>query len=304
MHVQIDIDQGPLCQLAAQLRAAVRVMPARRQRAVDLLQPIDRPLPARARAALLARGVCLGHGARGILVVRWREQRVFAREVALHQLRGLRRARRTRVQAPEERLDEAPGHQRQQQTLARRVKRANVERARVAQRRVGRARSERFVHVHEIQRHAAQQFLERARHVDRQRRRAPTRGVGRHVEHLADRDHRRHARVGPLQQRANAARPRARRTQRPSRGAHPLLRARRRQHQHAVPTPRQPLGQRAHLGVDPVLLRLPRVRSDVGDREPLCGGHRCAHCYAPAQRRARVAGETPLALGRVPGLPA
>ncbi len=53
------------------------------------------------------------------------------------------------------------------------VKRADVERARVAQGGVGGAGRERLVHVHEVELDAAQQFLHRARHVDRQRRRAP-----------------------------------------------------------------------------------------------------------------------------------
>ena len=55
-----------------------------------------------------------------------------------------------------------------------------------------------------------------------------------HIEHLADRDHRRRARVGSLQKRSDAARTRARHAQCAPRGPHALLRARRRQHEHPV----------------------------------------------------------------------
>ena len=161
------------------------------------------------------------------------------------------------------------------------MKRADIQRARVAQRRVGRARRERLVHVHDIQRHGAQQFLDRARHVDRQSRQPPARGLlgarpAGDVEHLADRDH-------PTGARRRRSRPagilrlptRARGPQRPARSPDPLLRARRRQHQHAMPAPRQLLGDRADVGIDLVVL-LPRVRTDVGDRES-CGFHRLRH---------------------------
>ena len=96
---------------------------------------------------------------------------VVAGEVARHQLGRRGQARGARVEAPEEALDEAPRDERREQTLGGGVEGADVERARVAQRGVGGARRERLVHVDEVELDGAQQFLDRARDVDRQRRR-------------------------------------------------------------------------------------------------------------------------------------
>ena len=206
VHVQVDVDQlAPGEQLPQRLVAALLVA-SRSQLVVDLLQLRSRP-------------VAVGH------------EPVVAREVALHQPRGGGQARGARIEATEEALDEAARDERRQEVLAGGVKRAHVQGARVAQRGVGGARRKRLVHVHEVQRHQAEQFLDRARDVDRQRRRAPPRRAGRHVEHLADRDHARLAAIGSLQQRLGLP---ARRSQRAPRRAHPLLRARRRDDQHAV----------------------------------------------------------------------
>jgi len=66
------------------------------------------------------------------------------------------------------------------------------------------------VHVHEVQLDRAKQFLYRARHVDRERRRASPRSAGK-IEHLAHRDHPRDAVVGALEQGRGPALARARR---------------------------------------------------------------------------------------------
>ncbi len=127
VHVQVDLDQRSLGQALRQRRVPVRRVPARGQCAVD-------------RFELIRGAVLVAH------------QAVVAREVVGHQLGGRRQAGRARVQAAEEALDEAARHQRREQPLGGRVERADVERARVAQRGVGGARRERLVHVHEVER--------------------------------------------------------------------------------------------------------------------------------------------------------
>src|SRR6202035_1161242 len=115
--------------------------------------------------------------------------------------------------------------------------------------------------------------------VDRQRRGPAARGAG-DIEHLADGDHARAARIGPLQQALGMP---ARRAQLPARVAHALLRARWREHEHAVSAPRELLGDAPHVAVDLVLLHLPRIRGQVGYRERR--GHRLDDyraCSAPS----------------------
>ena len=127
--------------------------------------PVSR-VPSRGQAA-----VDLLELRRGVLSIC--HQAVVAREVVAHELGGRRQACGARVQAAEEALHEAAGHERREQTLGGGVEGAHVERARVAQSGVGGARGERLVHVDEVELDGAQQFLDRARHVDRQRRGSP-----------------------------------------------------------------------------------------------------------------------------------
>ncbi len=184
-----------------------------------------------------------------------------------HQLRGGCRARGSGIQAPEKALHETAGQQRREHAFAGGVKGAHVERARVAQGRVGGARGERLVHVDEVQLDGAEQFLDRSRHVDRQGRRPAAAGRD-DVDHLAHRDHTWAASVRPLEQALRAA---ARGAQRLARGAHLLLRARRGQHEDAMAAARELAGRAADIGVDLVVLRLPRIRGHVGDREAWLG---------------------------------
>ena len=158
-------------------------------------------------------------GRRALVVA---HQLVVAREVMVHQLGRLGQAGHARVQATEEALHEASRHERREQALGRGVEGADVERPRVAQGRAGGARGERLVHVDEVERHAAQQFLDRAPDVDRQRRRpaagiaGPPPGLGGapDFEHLAHREHAGRAGVGPVEQRRRSGGAGARRAQR------------------------------------------------------------------------------------------
>src|SRR5258708_27215188 len=155
----------------------------------------------------------------------------------------------------------------------------------MAQRRVGRARGERLVHVDEVERHRREQFLDRPGHVDRQRR-WPSARCADDVQHLAYGDHARAAGVASLQQALGMT---ARRAQLPARVAHALLRARGGEHEHAMPAPRELLGDASHVAVDLVLLALPRIRGHVGDGERR--GHRLDYraCRAPGRPRAYFA---------------
>ena len=103
---------------------------------------------------------------------------VLGREVALHEVARGRVGGQPCVEAAEDPLGEAPGDLRGHHALERRVERADVERARVAQRRRRHVERERLVHVAEVQRGGREQLLERAGDVDRQRGR-PARGPGR-----------------------------------------------------------------------------------------------------------------------------
>ena len=244
VHVQVDVDQRPLRERSAQARVAGGTVAPGRELAVDRLE--------------LCRGCRVLVG----------EQPVLARELALHQLGGRRAARDARVEAPEEALDEAAREQRREQALRGGVERADVQRARVAQRGVGGARCERLVDVDEVELDGAEQFLDGARDVDRQRRRPPAR-AGYDVEHLADGEDPRLAFVGAGEQRTRVA---ARGAQRAARVAHPLLRARGGYDQDAMAAPGELARDASDVRVDLVVLGLPRVGRDVGDRERL--GHR------------------------------
>jgi hypothetical protein len=134
---------------------------------------------------------------------------------------------------------------------------ADVQRAGVAQGDRRRAGGERLVHVNEVERSAAEHVVERPRDVERRRRRRPPpRGSER--QQLADAEHA-HLTVG----REELAGP-----DQPPRLAHQLWRARRREDHHAVPARGQPVRERAHEGVDLVLV-LPRVGGDLRDGERL-----------------------------------
>ena len=145
----------------------------------------------------------------------------------------------------------------------------------------------------------AQQFLDRARHVDRQRRGPPPRAAA-HVEHLADGDHARGC-PGRCPRAGSAGRPRAARSSlREARtrscerdGASTSTRWPRRESSSAT---------RRDVRVDLVLLRLPRIGRDVGDREALLGHDRSirrdasareAACVPAARSRARPSSASP-----------
>jgi hypothetical protein len=129
----------------------------------------------------------------------------------------------------------------------------------VAQRDRRGARRERLVHVHEVERRERQHLLHRARDVDRRRR--PAAPLQR--QKLADREHA-HAAVG-VEERVGVL---ARRPDQPARVAHQRGRARRGQHEQPVPACRELVRQLTGERVDLVVV-LPGVGSDLGDREPL-----------------------------------
>ena len=98
-----------------------------------------------------------------------RDDRVLAREEAAQQVGGRREGRGPRVEAPEDELHDLARDLGGDDALGRRVEGADVERARVAQRRAGHARRERLVDVAQVERGALEQVGDRARDVDRQR---------------------------------------------------------------------------------------------------------------------------------------
>ena len=100
------------------------------------------------------------------------DQAVVAGEVALHQLAGHGEARGAPVEAPEQQLHHPARDLGREQPLGGAVEAPDVQRARMAQRRRGRAGRERLVHVHEVELGVLEQVLQRARHVERQRHRA------------------------------------------------------------------------------------------------------------------------------------
>ena len=264
VHVQVDLDPRTLGEHLRELGIPAAV-PARRHPRVDLLEALG-----------------------GQLVVG--DELVLGREGAAHQLDGRRQRRGARVQAPEEALHEAPCQQRREQPLAGGVKRADVQGARVAQGRVGGRGGERLVHVHEVQRHAREHFLDVS---GRRRSAAPGHGGGRRERPRAPLPPRSRAGLPPSAPSSRRSGASASGPQLLARLAHPLLRARGGEHEHAVPPSRE-LGRRARpRGVD-LVLDLPRVRRDVGDRER--GGHRLL--IIASARRARRSSAAGAAGGR------
>ena len=163
------------------------------------------------------------------------------------------------VEAAEDELDDAARELRGDDPLGRRdVERADVQRARVAQRGARGRRGERLVHVADVERDDLVHRLDGPRDVDRERRGAPRRGDLR--QHLADREHpRRPARLGQERQRIGA--------QRLARRADGLVPSRGGDDEHPVPARGEGLGGAADLTVDLPLRVLPGTRRDVCDRE-------------------------------------
>ena len=207
-------------------------------------------------------GAPVGARAGGRQLGTWADHPVGAGEEALHQVACGRERRRAAVQAPEQPLHQRARHLRRDEPLGGRMEGAHVERARVAQRGAGRAGRERLVHVNEVELRRLQQRLDRARHVQGQRHRAtaPERQA------LAHADHARTALV--REDRAGVSR----------RGLDPvatladqLTRVRRRDDRHPVPAFAELVGEPLHVAVD-LVVHLPRVRRDLGDREALRHG--------------------------------
>ena len=161
------------------------------------------------------------------------------------------------------------------------MKGRHVQRAGVAQRRIGGAWRERLVHVHEIERNGAEHLLDRARDVERHRRgrqaRVPAAG---HIKHLAHGEHTGGAGIGALEELPGIL---ARLAQQPPARTHGLAGARGRQYQDAMATRRELAAELAHVSGQIAALRLQRKRADVGDREPW-RGH--AAIIAPAVKLA------------------
>ena len=152
--------------------------------------------------------------------------------------------------------------------LRRRVERADVQRARDAQRGRGDARRERLVDVAEVERRALEEVAERARDVERQRR--ARRGPARR-QRLADGDDERLA-LGALQQCLAAL---AREPARPRARARPTMTAPRRARGDRA---RELAGDLAHAVVD-LVRELPGIRRHLGDREAL--GHGASIALKP-----------------------
>ena len=95
--------------------------------------------------------------------------RVLAREEAPQQVGGRSEGRGPRVEAPEDELHDLARDLGGDDALGGRVEGADVERARVAQRRAGHAGREGLVHVAQVERRALEEVGDRARDVDRQR---------------------------------------------------------------------------------------------------------------------------------------
>ena len=171
---------------------------------------------------------------------------VVAGEVALDQVAGGGEARGAAVEPAEEELHHLARHLGRDEALGGGVEGADVQRARVAQRRRRRARRERLVHVDEVELGALEQLLERARHVERQRHRAaaPER------QRLARRRAPRRSPGRPQ----SASGSDAQRLDRRAPVADQLARVRRRDHHHAVAAPAQLVRQPLDEAVDLVVL--------------------------------------------------
>ncbi len=163
------------------------------------------------------------------------------------------------VEAAEDELDDAARELGGDDPLRRRdVERADVQRARVAQRGARRRRGERLVHVADVERHDLVHRLDGPRDVDRERR-CPPRGRDLR-QHLADGQHpRRPTRLGQERQRIGA--------QRLARRADGLVPPRGRHDEDPVPARGEGLGGAADLAVDLAVRVLPGTRRDLCDRE-------------------------------------
>ena len=183
---------------------------------------------------------------------------VVAREVAGEQIARRREARGAPVEAAEHELHDLACDLRRDDALARRVERADVQRTRVAQCGRRRARRERLVHVHEVERGSLE---ERVRAGDAAGAVVPGRSC-------------RGGRAGAVV--PGSVRPSAehglRAVSRPldpvARLADQLARVRRRDDDHAVAPRAEVVRELLDEPVDLVVL-LPGVRRDLGDREAL-----------------------------------
>ena len=184
---------------------------------------------------------------------------------ACHQLGSRRQARRARVQAPEEALDEAPREQRREQALGRRSERSRRSARASAQSAalevLGANGSWTWTKSSSTR---AQQFLDRACHVDRQRPMGACASCRRRPAPRRRRSPR--GRRCRCPRGAPSGSPRAG-PQRAARVAHTLLRAGGGEHQHPVPALERARRRSARRGRSPCVLRLPRVGRHMGDGE-------------------------------------
>ena len=200
----------------------------------------------------------------------------MAGEVALDQLLGRGAARGAGVEAAEEDLDQWPRDLGRERALVRLVEAADVERARVAQRRRADAGGEGIVDVDEVEVDAAEQAFEGAADVDRDRAGAGTRAAGQgdagtEGEHRDPGDR---PVGGGVEDRGGAG---AGGGERPARLAHRRPRLRGRCDQHPVAASgelgRGPGDELVHLVADP-----PWVRGHLDHREALARGHAVRIC--------------------------
>ena len=200
-----------------------------------------------------------------------RDHLVIARkEMRDETARDLER-RAARVEATEEELDEAARDLCREHALGRRVEAADVEGPRVAQRGRRGAGRERLVHVHEVERHGAEQALDRACHVHGQRHRAaapgcPDRNALPHRQHPHETGGEQRRRIvlgGPNQ---------------PARLLHERARPARRDDEHGVAVLRERVRDALNVLVD-LAPSFPRVGRYLRDRERAARvgrGHRAA----------------------------
>ena len=158
------------------------------------------------------------------------------------------------------------------------------------ERRTRRRGRKRLMHMADVQRQDRQQILDRARHIDGQRRHAPA--SARQIrQRIADSQHpRRRPRL-----RQQPLRILERGAQRLPRLPHRIMRPRRRDDHDTVPTPRQLRGDPLDVRRDVLGLTAPGIRRHMGDREAL-GRHpwRIGERRQPARGRDR-----PRARGRL-----
>ena len=268
VHVQVDVDQRSLRQPPLQ-------RPDRRSGCAGAP-------PGRGRSA--SSSSAARHRIRSVV-----EQLVVAGEVALHQLGGRRQARGARVEAAEEGLDKrrATSVESSRSVGAWKVPTLSEREWRSAALEVLGANGS--CTWTKSSGDAAQQLLDRARDVDRQRGRPPPGRWG-----PADRacsagraPRRRRSRAARRRRYPSAVPPR----RRPSLAASgfcsraaPAREARTRSCERdgastrtRWPRARELARDALDVGVDLVLLRLPRVRRHMGDREPFRRGHLARH---------------------------